>query len=537
MCLVFLWPCLVVFTYICLQIPAVSSFSIPHQLSSESDNVDNDRYVVGLLSKCSDSSGYRGQTLAMAESMSTHLRAHVSNQSISRQFKNKENENYFYHEVDVCEDERVLIRVLDSFLLQPEWMNRGTEELKIKAIFAFIPEKLLKVVVSFLSFTDIKILPLYTLGFENREWFESFPQNVFPIVEVIGENIVVELIHNFRWKHIAIIDVISNVENVKDRFNLEVVKQDLPGRCLDYKVVPFQSFVTLNMSLEVRTLLDSLKRDETVKVIVVKGRLSALFMQRAKEYGLDKYWIIMAQFRGENRNNPEFVSIFENLGKNIEKAGFNYQKILYHNDTLCNNPYYVHSSTKSRETNNDSPDRKKELKTMCNNQQTVSLAEYSSDDTATTVRNDFSYRKRHFEYASELVAKQVEVFSHLQKKEIVNHISIIQYYNQMGHERSSIKDLLVTKKILKIGSGECRKCATCEEQCQTTKIRNVKSKHLGFTKVIGLLSFTLFYLVVIYFLPDILSLILKMSSNSLILERRALLVILLKILDRKMSVS
>ena len=61
-----------------------------------------------------------------------------------------------YKEFDVCEDERTLVETLNRLLLEPEWILKD-EQLRIKGVIAFIPEHMLKLAISILSYTDIKV--------------------------------------------------------------------------------------------------------------------------------------------------------------------------------------------------------------------------------------------------------------------------------------------------------------------------------------------------------------------------------------------
>ena len=406
----------------------------------------DDRFIIGILSKCEARPEY--QRLAMAKMMSSKLKTILQDGENFKDLK----DSYQYYEIDVCEDEGLLIKVLDSLLLEPQWMDSRSEELKVKAIFAFVPERLLKAAASILSFTSVKLFPLYTVILENQQWFERFP-NMFPIVEVIGENIVVDLIRRFEWKHVAIFDVVNDIiplklrQNQEKPFKLDRIQKELPERCFDYGIIKLSSLVNHKNG----SLFKILKNDQTIKAVVVKGQLSALFMRTAAmSYGVDKNWVLMTKYRGQNeKDNPEFISIFDNLGN--EKKGLNYQKISYQNDTVCNPNFPLKKNT----TNN------------------CSTAEITK------------YQKIHFEYIHTLISKQVEVFDHLEKRKNFKHKAIFyQYHGNYSYEVNSVKDLRVTKKIFKLGDGECRECQSCKDQCQSTQIRIVES-HAGFSRTIS----------------------------------------------------
>ena len=99
--------------------------------------------IVGLISKCMQRPF--GQRIAMGLVMSKRI------EIISRiGFLLK------YKEFDVCEDERTLVETLNRLLLEPEWILKD-EQLRIKGVIAFIPEHMLKLAISILSYTDIKV--------------------------------------------------------------------------------------------------------------------------------------------------------------------------------------------------------------------------------------------------------------------------------------------------------------------------------------------------------------------------------------------
>ena len=409
-----------------------------------------EKLVIGIFSKC-DSKNEQHR-LAMSKVMSMEMNTAITNLK----------GNYTCLEVDVCEDESLLVKVLDTLILDPRLaVSRNQDELKVKAIFTFMTEKMLKTAAALLSFTDVKIFPLFTVAMRNQVWFEQFP-NFFPIVEFVEEDIVVNLIKRFGWKHVAIFDVADSKEEL---FKIDHVKDELPRCCLDYGVIKQSSLIRLLIGqLKNLPTFKSLKSDKTIKTVVVRGRLSALFMNHTVKHGVDVNWILFTQYRGDNGVDTEFISIFENVVGKKNRASLNYRKIVYHNDSICN-PHF-RSSIGIAETRNCS----------------------RGESVGNNSIRDYHYNKIHIEYASYLVSKQIEVFNNLEEENDFKN-KVILYQHTRGEKKGKnfnfVKDLPVTKKISDLGSGKCRDCNMCKLQCESIKVQNVEP-YTGFTQTIGL---------------------------------------------------
>ena len=398
----------------------------------------NDKFIIGIYSKCETKA--KQQRLAMPKIMSMKMNSTIA----------KLTGQYTCLEIDVCEDETLLVKVIDSLILDPRFLTTKNEnELKVKAIFTFIPETMLKTAVALLSFTDVQIFPLFTVAVQNQDWFER-SKNFFPIVEFIEEDIVVNLINRFDWKHVAIFDLVADnmVDSKEELFKLDRVQKELPGHCFDYDVIKLSSLFQQKQNL---STFKTLRNDKTIKTVIVRGQLSALFMNNA--VGVNVNWILFSQTRGQNKVDTEFISIFENVVNDKNQASLNYQKIVYQNDTICNPHFQRILSTE-------------------NKARTCSTAPVGSDKT-----NIYNYNKMHFEYASHLVSKQIEVFNNLEEAhDFKNKIILYQHTSgeKKGKDFNFVKDLPLTKKISHLGPGSCRECKMCKLQCQSTQVRIVE---------------------------------------------------------------
>lgn len=376
--------------------------------------------IIGLISKCDNSPQH--QQIAMGVMLATKVKL-MHGVMVAKDAE--------YKEIDICEDERILVKALDSILLDRQWVN-GNGEINIKGIIAFMPEHMLKTTVSFLSYTGIKVFPLFTVSDSNAQWFDQF--KIFhPIVDLIAETIIVKIIKRFGWKHSAIIDMVTSSNRLStDGFKIENIKKELPFHCIDYT-----SLQISDQSERRNKLFERLRDDNTIKVIVVKGLLAAKFMSDAQRFGVDKYWVLMTQFRGDANTFPEFISITNKMDK-----PFSYEKIEYHSDTICS-PYYEN---------------------------------HTSNCSTKELSRHYNYKERHFQYAKNILVVQILLKMSFQlQNQKFKHVNIIHYHNKTRHIIDEIKNIEITKRAMKLGYGKCRECKHCQSQCETIGLRYISN--------------------------------------------------------------
>ena len=381
--------------------------------------------VIGLISKCDGS--LQNRKLAMGEIAGNGIKFY---HSLILAYTD-------YVELDVCQDERTLVKVLDSILIDQRWFYRNGK-LKVKAVITFMPEHMLKTTLSFLSYTNIKVFPLFAVSDLNAQWFDQF-KIFYPVIDLIAETIVVKIIKRFGWKHSAIIDLVPSLKNHADNFKIENIQKELKSHCIDYASLLISDLS--DQSEKRNELFKQLRDDHTVKVVVVKGHQAARFMIAAEKFGVNKYWVLLTQFRGDgDKDYPEFISITGELQKN-----FAYERMEFYNDTVCN-PYY-------------------EAK--------------PSNCSAEELSKPYHYKVRHFQYVKEVLllktfmtlslALQNEKYNHLN----INHLNINQYHNKTKHRINEIKDIKITTRAETLGQGECRECKHCKSQCEEVGLRYI----------------------------------------------------------------
>ena len=109
---------------------------------------------------------------------------------------------------------------------------------------------------------------MFELSDEYRRWSENLV-NFVPIVPMIPEYIVADIIKKFDWKHVAIVEIEKAVTTNEHKLKMDRIETELPHICFDYR----------NLSLKNHSIYDSnkmelfetLKRDQSVKAVVIKG--------------------------------------------------------------------------------------------------------------------------------------------------------------------------------------------------------------------------------------------------------------------------
>ena len=109
---------------------------------------------------------------------------------------------------------------------------------------------------------------MFKLSDEYRRWLDNFI-HFEPIVAMIIENIVADIIKRFDWKHVAIVEIESDSTRNQDKLKVDKIRGELPGLCFDYQNLSIIS-VVFNDGIE-RRLFETLKRDQSVKAVVIKG--------------------------------------------------------------------------------------------------------------------------------------------------------------------------------------------------------------------------------------------------------------------------
>ena len=109
---------------------------------------------------------------------------------------------------------------------------------------------------------------MFKLSDEYRRWSDNFI-NFEPIVAMIPENIVADIIKKFDWKHVAIVEIEKNSTGNQDKLKMDKIRGELPGLCFDYQNLSMKS-VAINDGIK-RRLFETLKRDQSVKAVVIKG--------------------------------------------------------------------------------------------------------------------------------------------------------------------------------------------------------------------------------------------------------------------------
>ncbi|XP_066923548.1 uncharacterized protein [Clytia hemisphaerica] len=393
--------------------------------------------IVGLISKCMQRP--IGQRIAMGLVMSKKIGILARTGFIGR-----------YKEFDVCEDERDLVETLNKLLLEPEWILKD-ERLRIKGIIAFIPENLLKLAVSILSYTDIKVFPMFKLSDDYRRWSDNFI-HFEPIVAMIPEDIVVDIIKKFDWKHVAIVQIKRNSIEDKDKLKMDRIRRELPNLCFDYQNLNTTS-VAIDDGIK-RRLFETLKRDQSVKAVIIKGDLAAKFMLDADKYGVKKYWILLSQYREPEiaQNHPEFIGIVRSI------KNYRYQKIEYHNDTVCSQPTKI-------------------MEVFRHQAKSCSSTEVSSQNSR--------YLVDEIKYAwSILIPNRLVVVRTILEDGFYNYMDVVQFYNNKVHSKQRVKNLKITQKAIQLGTGQCRECKECKNQCLKTGPRVVEP--VNYTKSFAL---------------------------------------------------
>jgi len=235
---------------------------------------------------------------------------------------------FSYKEIDVCEEEELLVKVLLNLTLDPSVYMNDNLTLNINSIFTFMPEELLKKTVAFLQFTDIDLFPLTKTS--DDHWLQQ-QKNVLPIYHTdrITEGAIAQMVTHFKWRYVIIYEILTNsptpqlrVERLSERFgNVHI------------RYFAFHIKEMNRNGAKIERIFDELKADIHLKVVILVGNYVAPFMLKAREHGVDKFWVLFMNYRRRS-SNIDFV-VFSKSKMNTEVLNIP----LYHNETICDEEY------------------------------------------------------------------------------------------------------------------------------------------------------------------------------------------------------
>ena len=220
-----------------------------------------------------------------------------------------------YKEIDTC-SERDLSKALISIFNEKEYANQNAT--KVKHILTYIPEEMLKTLLSVVSFSKhIIVWPLQTV--QDQVWFRNHPnfENFHQRVVKKPADVVVEMMETFSWHNVHVVDVlVDSQEDIVNKQQLDFRKlfQNVnKGRCISYS-----NFTVSEIRTNAPKLLnefEQLRQELNTPVVFLNGNKGDLYKDMALANGVNKYWILftdkskISDAKTNHRASNEFISI------------------------------------------------------------------------------------------------------------------------------------------------------------------------------------------------------------------------------------
>ena len=167
--------------------------------------------VVGLITKCQND-------LEKENVVGKILSQHIGNLKygiIHRRFR--------YKEIDVCNEEDLVMALIDIFTGEEYASESKTN---VKHILTYVSDGMMKLMVSVVSFSDIFIWPLQTIGDLNG--FLHLP-NLNRLMTSVKKplDVIEDVARTFKWTNIHIVEI-----GIYESIRIQELVNRLPNQCL-----------------------------------------------------------------------------------------------------------------------------------------------------------------------------------------------------------------------------------------------------------------------------------------------------------------
>ncbi|XP_066923549.1 uncharacterized protein [Clytia hemisphaerica] len=281
-----------------------------HQCKANLNSGTENEIVLGMFAKC-EKDTVKGPNIIATE---------LSNLMSRFQFLiSRPPFSFVYHNADVCSYQDLLNTLIDLFTTNEFSTSQDT---KVKHIVVYLPEEMLKLLLSLVSHTDIIIWPLQLI--QDLVWFQGHPnyeklhrKGVRKPAEMISD-----MMSTYEWRNAHVVDLFEMNKNPEVDVHKLITK--LPrSTCLSYTSFEIGGSSVPDNLLKV---LEQLKAEKEASVIFVVGTVGGKFKKLAVENGVSgKYWVIFSEYT-DLESKDEYISI-KNSG-DIMYSG----SLVFHND-------------------------------------------------------------------------------------------------------------------------------------------------------------------------------------------------------------